>query len=367
MSNQYRWAKKEGGLFSDPPKVTETTAAWRAHAWDGFPREMWNGSRFSKWELAETKEEYLQFVGRQLEASEPCHTSINPGLSPAVKEKFARPWASKLLFELDEPMDHSYADMRKLYAFLKLRYGSEPRIYFSGHRSFHVFVDFMPMDLEEPVETLMTMAQTVAKGLSTNFDLNVFSERHLSRVPFTHHEKTARLCVPISPFWTLDEIVKESTRPQRFEPVKVSFSLRMVKRLREIDTEIAGRPKPGHAAKGGLSTGWIEKLFDNPLGDGRHRALWHILAPYVVNIKKLPLDQAEAVLLEYFLKCDKVRPLQPSAYSFKRLIRYYLKLAERDGYPPWRLDTIRRQDPQLYDILQGAGVISNQDEVGKDG
>jgi len=357
------------GSLSDPPDPREVTEAWSAHAWDGFPRELWNGSRFSKWELAETKEGYLSFVRGQHRSFEPCHTSVNIGLGPVLGPRYAYPWISKLLFELDDPLERNYSHMRRFYSYLKLKRWAEPRIYFSGNRSFHIYVDFPPVDLREPVEAPRALAKRIEKELGlTCLDYNVFSERHLSRVPYTVHEKTARLCVPVSPFWSLSDILKESSRPQRFEPIRISFNHLMMRELREVDAELAEKPKPrDDPKKGQAPTGWIEGLLHHPLGDGRHRVLWHILTPYLINVKGLPIDRAEAILDEYFLRCGEVRPLQPSAHSFKRLIHYHLRLAERDGYPPWRLSTIERLDPQLFLILREAGVVEDKGSFEKKG
>ena len=340
--------------------------AWLVHARHTFPREAWDGDRSHTWTLIQTKEDYISFLMKCQENLSPAHTSLYPSMIP--ESGFAQPFADSIIFEVDGPLERNYADMRRLYAFLKLRYNSEPRIYFSGNRSFHVFADFMPIVKDEPLAVLFEFAKQAGKALGMEFDWQMYtSPRKLSRVPYTIHEKSARVCVPVLPFWSLQEIITESSRPQTYTPLTIRTSGKLEEAL--LGLNVKPRPKSHKKAegKGGPSTGWIENLLGRPLGDGRHRVLWHVLAPYLVSVKGLPVAKAEAVLLEYFLKCDKVRPLQPSAYSFKRLIRYYLKLAERDGYPPWRLQTIERLDPQLFLTLKEAGVISNQDEVEKDG
>jgi len=360
-------SKAGKGLLSDPREPKEVTEAWSAHVWDGFPRELWNGSRFSKWEQVETKERYLSFVREQHRSLEPCHTSINIGLGPVLGPRYAYPWISKLLFELDDPLERNYSNMRRFYSYLKLKHWARPRVYFSGNRSFHIYIDFPPLYLREPVEAPRALAKRLEKELGlTCLDYNVFSERHLSRVPYSLHEKTVRFCVPVSPFWGLNEILKESSRPQRFEPIKISFNHSIMRELKEVDAELAGKPRDDQK-KGQTATGWIEKLLRHPLGDGRHRVLWHILTPYLINVKGLPIDRAEAILDEYFLRCGEVRPLQPSAYSFKHLIRYHLRLAERDGYPPWRLETIERLDPQLFLILRETGVVEDKRSIERKG
>ena len=49
---------------------------------------------------------------------------------------------------------------------------------------------------------------------------------------------------------------------------------------------------------------WIEKLLETPIEDGRKYALWKILCPYLVNIKKLEYEQTFSILK------DMVRKMQ---------------------------------------------------------
>lgn len=346
-------------------------AAWLRHAYDGFPREFWDGGRSHKWQTIESRDAYLAALIAQREDFGPGHTSVNIGLGPVLSAKYVRPWINKIFLELDGSggrPDVAYPEMRRLYSHLRLRYDAEPRIYFSGHRSFHVFVDFTPLALSEPVEAQREFAERCVKELNLKcLDLQVFAERKLSRIPYTLHEDTALNCIPISPFWSLQEIRAEASKPARFEPIRISFTERVAADLRGIDATLSSRPKPRRIAKGTTSAKWIDKLLNHPIGDGRHRALWHVFSPYLVNVRRVPFDQAETVLEEYLRKCGEVTPLHPSPYAFKRLTRYYLKLAERDGYPPWKLRTIEKLDPQLFDILKEAGVVEEPNEPSKEG
>lgn len=342
------------GGFSGKSSPQEYQAAWLKHAYDGFPRELWDGDRTHKWQTVD-RNDYLAILRMQHENFGPAHTSINIGLGPVLGSRYASSWVNKMLLEFDGSggrPDAAYPEMRRLYSHLKLKYDAEPRVYFSGHRSFHIFVDFAPLTFDNSVEAQRQIAQRIVKELDLKrLDLQIFGERKLSRIPYTMHEATCNYCTPASPFWSLEEIRAESRKPVRYEPVRISFAEQFAAKLREIEGEISSRPKLKWT-KGKASTEWIEKLLQRPIPDGGHRVLWHVLAPYLVNVRKLPLDQAEAKLREYFAKCGAIQRLNPSGSSFNRLIRYYLKLAERDGYPPWRLETIEKNDPQLYAIIE---------------
>ena len=54
---------------------------------------------------------------------------------------------------------------------------------------------------------------------------------------------------------------------------------------------------------------WIEKLLETPIEDGRKYALWKILCPYLVNIKKLEYEQSFEILKTWLEKCNTIRKL----------------------------------------------------------
>jgi hypothetical protein len=76
---------------------------------------------------------------------------------------------------------------------------------------------------------------------------------------------------------------------------------------------------------------WIEVLHDTPLLDGRKRIIWLILAPYVINIRNMKLDQAYIWIKQWADKCDKIKELD---FSADEHIDYYLNVAENNGHFP---------------------------------
>jgi hypothetical protein len=58
---------------------------------------------------------------------------------------------------------------------------------------------------------------------------------------------------------------------------------------------------------------WIEQLLNTPVGDYRKFAIWRILAPYLVNIKKLSYEEAFDVIKDWLNKCSKITPLSFNA------------------------------------------------------
>ena len=329
-------------------------SAWLTHAYDGFPREVWNGDNTSKWKTVKTREEYLAILRDQHDNFSPGHTSINIAFTPGF-DATKKPWINKLLIELDghgRLEESAYPEMRKLYSHLESKHSAEPRIYYSGNRSFHVFVDFAPLTLREPREAQVEFVRRIQEELRLQcIDYQVYTKRKLSRIPYTMHEKTALHCVPIDPMWSLWKIKQEALRP-RGQKILIRPADKFAAALSICDHTYE---RPIYAkTKTVQSAEWIEKLLRSPVVDGRHRLLWLVLAPYVVNVKALDVGSGEERLRGYYDQCHLLNRLQPSRSSFFRVIRYYVSRAAREGYRPARLETIQAKDPGLYQIIKQA-------------
>lgn len=327
-------------------------SAWLRQAWDGYPRELWGGSKYEKWARVENQDEYLAYVQQQVDAEAPVHTSVQ--IAGVPDSGYAVYWVDKVLLEIDGPdREASLHEMQRMVAFLSVNFGAEPRTYFSGNRSFHTFIDFLPLVLQEPEATLSEFASRLQKAVGgLHLDFGVFARRHLSRLPWTRHEDTGELCLPVDPYTSRKDIA----RPELAVPVQIRYcdAVRSaLVRIAQTPRPVPKRPRP---SKAGARYEWIERLLQHPIADGRHRVLWHVLAPYLVNVRRLDPQEAESVLRDYFDRCGALKPLQPSRSQFLREIRNYIRTAEKDGYPPWRLETIERKDPELFAIVKEASA-----------
>ena len=128
--------------------------------------------------------------------------------------------------------------------------------------------------------------------------------------------------------WLADKKLKEINEFQR------------LKRQRGCDS--TSPAKPGEIK-------WIEKLLQTPLDDYRKNAVALILAPYLINIKKLSYDDAFSIINEWLNKCNSVRRLD-SNFNFK--IKHALTNVIKNGYPPMKLYTLRIKKKSLYDIFK---------------
>ena len=93
---------------------------------------------------------------------------------------------------------------------------------------------------------------------------------------------------------------------------------------------------------------WIEKgILEHPLADNRKYIIWRILAPYLINVKKLPKEEAYSVMKEWLDKCDKLEKLN---FNSKIRIRDGLKSASK-GYLPISMEKLKEENRPLYDII----------------
>jgi hypothetical protein len=89
---------------------------------------------------------------------------------------------------------------------------------------------------------------------------------------------------------------------------------------------------------------YIEELLKHPVTDGRHRLVWLVLAPYLVNIKKIDDNQAVEVIRNYVSVAGE-------SSNMKRFVEYNVKRARRNGLLPPTLSTLRNEHPDLYSLL----------------
>jgi Primase X len=99
-------------------------------------------------------------------------------------------------------------------------------------------------------------------------------------------------------------------------------------------------PKP-KTNKGYL---YVEDLLAHPVSDGRHRLVWLVLAPYLVNVKKL--DDETAI--------ERIRAFVAAAgetSAMRRFVEYNVRRARRNGLLPPTFSTLKTEHPDIYWLL----------------
>jgi hypothetical protein len=93
---------------------------------------------------------------------------------------------------------------------------------------------------------------------------------------------------------------------------------------------------------------WIEKLLQTPIEDYRKNAINLILAPYLINIRGLPYQDASNIIEEWLHECDAARKLDRNIRFIKR---YALNTSIRKRIPPLKLETLKLRNNWLYNKL----------------
>jgi hypothetical protein len=121
---------------------------------------------------------------------------------------------------------------------------------------------------------------------------------------------------------------------QRQKELKVRYQIRMKKN----DNDTSSR----------TAIPWIELLLETPIEDYRKNAISLILAPYLINVKKLSYDDAFNIITDCLNKCDLIKRLD-SNFSYR--IKYALENTIKKGYLPMKLETLKEKNRALCDSL----------------
>jgi Primase X len=93
---------------------------------------------------------------------------------------------------------------------------------------------------------------------------------------------------------------------------------------------------------------WIEILLLTPIEDYRKHTLPLILAPYLINIKKLSYNDSFLTIKDWLDNCDELRKLDA---NFEYRIKYSLNEAITKHRLPIKFDTLKDKNQELHNLL----------------
>lgn len=108
------------------------------------------------------------------------------------------------------------------------------------------------------------------------------------------------------------------------------------------DKVLAYMPSRKEFEKGKFA--YVEKLLRYPVTDGRHRLVWLVLAPYLVNVKRIDENQAIDIIMDYVSYAGEAR-------NMRRFVEYNVRRARRNGLLPPTISTLKNEHPDLYFLL----------------
>ena len=101
---------------------------------------------------------------------------------------------------------------------------------------------------------------------------------------------------------------------------------------------------PVQAPRAGKGYLYVEDLLKHPVSDGRHRLVWLVLAPYLVNVKKLENEEAIEKIRAFVAVAGETQDL-------KRFVEYNVRRARRNGLLPPTFAKVKAEHPDLYSLL----------------
>jgi hypothetical protein len=96
--------------------------------------------------------------------------------------------------------------------------------------------------------------------------------------------------------------------------------------------ESASKPSMSSVLSHGST--WIDEVLATPIPDVRHRTVNLVLAPYLVNVKGLGVDEATDVIKKYIEECKQLNPNTDVSETY---IRYQCNYSKNKGMRPLSL------------------------------
>jgi len=233
-----------------------------------------------------------------------------------------------LVFDLDhaDPMI-AFKEAKKLIKWLMDR-NITPRVYFSGAKGFHVYIDFKPIELKNPAEAIKRAGVYIKERLKLRtVDTAIWELNRVIRLPFTVNTKTGYKCTPLK----ADKILNLDFNSVlhfcklSYSPIEVHESRTFPKFLRYEDFRVTTNKalslilKPRRAVKG-KDSGWRSKriqeyvealrkygrLTADPViakrHEDEHKARLHL------NFLMIEAGYSDEEIKEVFKLCEDYRP-----------------------------------------------------------
>ncbi len=284
-------------------------------------------------QFIETPEELAFYVQYCLETKQPAYMSVQP--FSARDQPFG---LEKLFFDLDSKEDPSKAwnEAKAFSQSLIKYYEVQPFIKFSGRKGFHVdiflnrVVQFPTYRLEF-IKTIYEKLQTkILAGLKfETLDQGVIGDvKRLERVPFSVHEATGDLCLPVDlegnpiPVKTLNPYRERGLDTKIIE--SICKEIKSEEKRREV---ISSRHHYSNKINSNVRP-CIEKALSLPLHGGEGHKMRLAVAAEYLN-KGASRDQV----------VDLFRAQTDFGNGEK--CRYFVEDAKRKGYKPFKCSTIR--------------------------
>ena len=241
--------------------------------------------------------------------------------------------------------------------------GCQPTVLWSGN-GYHIYIvlDVRPLELIQELRELSDEPSTLLlRFIETAFTYKKNDSQHypslkscMLRIPGTFNSKN-NLEVRIIQKFDKNHIPKiDNSMLRQFRLYLADLDIK--RKLNEHHNE---RKKKKHAENSYTRTNsipkcyhWVEgRLLKTPLSDYRKRTIDFVLVPYFINIKRLTKEQAYYRIIEYIIKCNQLKSLQPSVDFFNNKIRVSLDRSLLNKFLPIKIENIKDKYVNWFECL----------------
>ena len=110
-------------------------------------------------------------------------------------------------------------------------------------------------------------------------------------------------------------------------------------------------PDRSKCSRGAGGYDWVESLISRGVPEGRKRLILYVISRYLVNVKGLEPGEAEEAIQGFIDascsnhgNCGRI---------YRSWVRHVVSRVSAGGWRPWSLERIKREDPQLYEVISG--------------
>jgi hypothetical protein len=233
--------------------------------------------------------------------------------------------------------------------------GAEPTVLWTGN-GYHIYLPINAFVLEQeeifarfdqPSKKFLRFAARYLSSYKSDPNSNPSFKSCMVRIPGSHNSK-----------YVQDSEVKVIQKWNRHR-LPINYLLRDFRRylIEQRIMELKERHKHKQGYQSSRSTNdtiqWIERLLLTPIPDYRKLAIWHILAPYLLNIRTLTYDESFSIINEWLDKCSQLRPL-----DFNPNYRIKSDLNRAKDFHLVSCDKLKIENEGFYILLQDIGVLT---------
>jgi hypothetical protein len=231
--------------------------------------------------------------------------------------------------------------------------GGKPTVVWSGN-GFHIYQPVEPIVLEQeeifskfdhPSRKFLKFAEQYLSNYKSDPSHNPSFKSCMIRIPGSRNTKCIQKTdseVRILERW-------DGIRPSIKGSLLYDFYLSLAtEKIKEIERQKEISKYHSNTTRTSNSIQWIDRLLQTPIEDYRKNAVSLILAPYLINIRKMSVIDTFSIIEEWLNKCASLRALDS---NFTYRVKYALDTAVDSGIPPMKFDTLKQKNRLLYDKL----------------